>query len=80
MNPVTAIESAIKSGIPLKLVRFRNAVNNIDNEPQAQYSDASSNKARRANMWLTFMGFIFEQKGKYFGTPNENVIDWIAKD
>ena len=73
---------AIETGIPLARVVFHAPVNNADDVPESGLSDSSNKPSRKAEMWLTNIGYVFKQKNAqkktiYFGTPTANVSSLI---
>jgi hypothetical protein len=73
------LQKIIDSGIPLRKCIFQSAVNNGLGTPEHQFDQSSGSKDRHVNMWLTPVGVVCEHKGKYFGTPSANVMQYFFK-
>jgi hypothetical protein len=69
-----------QSCIPVSAAYFQFSVRSlIDNTPHHAFfddpKDSGLHKAKRAAMWLTPMGLLCEQKGKYKMVPAANLLD-----
>jgi hypothetical protein len=78
------LKKIINTGIPLRKVRFKAAVDNADDVPESQFSDDSNNRSRRASMWWTGNAILVIQKNSngeevYFGVPTSQCQEWKFK-